>query len=384
MDELNIQNSQKHRLDLRLEGLPSDILSQVAQIDEFKGQWIAGARLSPQVLGRLKRSTLITSTGASTRIEGAKLSDEDIEKLMRGINIQTFADRDKQEVKGYFELLENVFDSWKSLTLSESTIKHFHKELLKYVEKDELHRGEYKKQENKVQMINEAGESVGVLFDTTPAYLTPKEMQELVEWTQAALAEKKYHPLLVIANFLVEFLQIHPFQDGNGRLSRVLTNLLLLKEGYLYTPYISHEKLVEDNKPDYYVALRRGQKTFKQEQPAPTPVSSSPEAIPMQQAEVAPLKEDIAPWLEFFLSVLFKQAQMAVDLFSKENIEKLLSPKQLKIWEYLQDGKEASPGQIAKATGVARPTINQAVDKLLRLKKVERIGLGRTTRYKKL
>jgi len=359
MEESHAQNLQKHRLDLRLEGLSLDVLSKIAKIDEFKGQWIAGARLSPQVLGRLKRSTLITSTGASTRIEGARLSDEDVEKLMRGINIQTFADRDKQEVKGYFELLENVFDSWKSLNFSENTIKHFHQELLKYVEKDETHRGEYKKQENQVQMINEAGESVGALFNTTKAYLTPKEMQELVEWTQQALTEKKFHPLLIVASFLVEFLQIHPFQDGNGRISRVLTNMLLLKAGYLYMPYVSHEKLVEDNKPDYYIALRQSQKTFKTEH------------------------EDIMPWLNFFLNVLFMQAKMAVDLLSKENIEKLLSPKQLKVWEFLQTVPEAAPGEIARATHIARPTINQALDKLLRLRKVERIGLGRTTRYKK-
>jgi Fic family protein len=119
---------------------------------------------------------LITSTGASTRIEGAKLSDEDIEKLMRGISIQKFSDRDRQEVKGYYELLQNVFDSWKTLKFSESAIKHFHKEMLKYVEKDARHRGEYKKQGNKVQMIDEAGKSIGVIFDNTPAYLTPKEM----------------------------------------------------------------------------------------------------------------------------------------------------------------------------------------------------------------
>ena len=251
------------KLDQRLEHLPAEIWSKITRIEELKGQWIAGAQLSPQILGRLKRSVLITSTGASTRIEGAKLSDEDVEKLMRGIDIQKFTDRDKQEVKGYYELLENVFNSWKSLKFNEGTIKHFHKELLKHVEKDELHRGEYKKIENKVEMINAAGESIGVLFDTTPAYLTPKEMQELVEWTGRTLAEKKHHPLLIVGNFLVEFLQVHPFQDGNGRLSRVLTNLLLLKEGYLYMPYVSHEKLVEDNKPEYYLALRQSQKTFK-------------------------------------------------------------------------------------------------------------------------
>lgn len=352
--------TQKHRFDLRLEGLSSKVWSKLRQIDELKGQWIAGAQLSPQVLGRLKRSTLVTSTGASTRIEGAKLSDEDIDKMMRGIAMQKFADRDKQEVKGCYELLENVFDSWKTLNFSESLTKHFHKELLKYVEKDQRHRGEYKKQENKVIMVNEAGESVGVLFDTTPAYLAPKEMQELVEWTQKALAEKKYHPLLVIGNCVVEFLQIHPFQDGNGRLSRILTNLLLLKEGYLYVSYVSHEKLIEDNKPDYYLALRRSQKTFETDQ------------------------EDLVPWLDFFFGVLLKQSQIGVTLLSKENIEKLLSPKQLAVWDYLQKVEAATPGEISKVTNVARRTVNQALDKLLRLKKVERIGLGRTTRYKKL
>lgn len=349
----------KNRLDKRLQNIPADIWLKINKIDELKGQWIAGAKLSPQVLGRLKRSVLITSTGASTRIEGAKLSDEDIEKMMRGLSVQKFADRDVQEVKGYYELLNNIFDSWKHIKFDESSIKHFHQELLKYVEKDKRHRGEYKKQENKVYMINEAGESLGVLFDTVPAYLTPKEMQELVDWTIAALKQKSYHPLLIIANFLVEFLNIHPFIDGNGRISRVLTNLLLLKNGYEYMPYVSHEKLVEDNKPEYYIALRRSQKTIKKE------------------------TENIIPWLGFFLDILIEQSKRAVELLSKENIEKLLSPKQLAVWQYLNTVVEATPAEISEKAKVARPTINQALDKLLRFKKIERIGLGRTTRYRK-
>lgn len=352
--------TQKNRLDIRLEALSLELYAKLRQIDELKGQWIAGAQLSSQVLGRLKRSTLVTSTGASTRIEGARLSDEDIEKMMRGIGIQKFVDRDRQEVQGYYELLANLFDSWKSVSFSESAIKHLHQELLKYVEKDQTHCGDYKTRENKVHMVNDAGESIAVLFNTTPAYLTPKETQEAVEWTRKALAEKKYHPLIVIGNFLVEFLNIHPFQDGNGRLSRILTNLLLLKEGYLYAPYVSHEKLVEDNKPDYYLALRRSQKTFKTEH------------------------EDVVSWLDFFFGILLKQAQMAVDLLSKENVEKILSPKQWAVWDYLQKVDSATPGEIAKAAGVARRTVNQVLDKLLRLKRVERVGLGRTTSYKKL
>lgn len=347
-----------HRLDRRLQKIPNTIWSKISQIDQLKGQWIGGAQLSPQILGRLKKSVLVTSTGASTRIEGAKLSDTDIEKMMRGIDIQKFKERDKQEVQGYYELLQNLFESWRRLKLTEGLVKHFHKELLKYVEKDVDHRGDYKKRENKVHMIDQAGQSIGILFDTTPAYLTPKEMQELIEWMHHALDQRAHHPLLIIGNFLVEFLNIHPFQDGNGRLSRILTNLLLLKAGYEYIPYVSHEKLVEDNKPDYYLALRKSQKTIKTK------------------------KESVLPWLDFFLMIFLQQSQMAVDLLAHENLEKLFSPKQLLVWNYLKEKNEVSPLVLAQSTGVARPTINQVLDKLLSFKKIERLGMGRSTRYR--
>jgi len=345
-------------LDQRLNDLPSSVWQKIAQIDELKGQWIGGVKLGPQVLGRLKKSVLVTSTGASTRIEGAKLSDEDVEKLMRGIDIQQFSDRDKQEVQGYYELLNNVFDSWDRLRFSENLIKHFHRELLKYVEKDSRHRGDYKTQENQVHMIDEAGKSVGILFDTTPAYLTPKEMQELVEWTQAAIKKASYHSLLIIANFLVQFLQIHPFQDGNGRLSRVLTNLLMLQAGYAFMPYTSHEKIVEDNKPEYYLALRQSQKTFNTDD------------------------ESILPWIEFVLEAILQQSRMALELFSEENVEKLLSPRQLEVWLYMQEAIEVTPKELSENLGIPRPTINQVLNRLLELKKVNRLGLGRGTRYR--
>lgn len=348
-----------NRFDKRLKNMPEEIWNMIAQIDQLKGQWIAGAKLSPQVLGRLKHSVLITSTGASTRIEGAHLSDTDVEKLMSGIAMQKFSNRDRSEVKGYFELLSNVFDSWEQLRFTESTIKHFHKELLKYTEKDERHRGEYKKKENKVMMVDASGKAIGILFDTTPAYLAPIEMLAIVEWTQNAVREKRYHPLLVIGNFIVEFLNIHPFEDGNGRLSRILTNLSLLKENYLYMPYVSHEKLIEENKQEYYLSLRKSQKTFKSR------------------------NENILPWLDFFLSVLLKQSKIAIDLLSTENIERLLSPKQLAVWQYLQSVDEATPKEISKNAKVARPTVNQVLDRLLSFKKIERLGLGRSTRYRK-
>lgn len=349
-----------NRFDKRIKNIPQALWALVSMIDELKGRFVGGASLNPQVLGRLKKSVLVTSTGASTRIEGAKLSDEDVERLMRGLSMQKFKDRDKQEVQGYYELLENVFSAYEKIPFSESSIQHLHRELLKYVDKDALHRGSYKKVENQVEMLNDNGASVAVVFATTPAWLTGKEMQELVEWTQNAIAGKKIHILIIIAHFIVEFLKIHPFQDGNGRMSRILTNLLMLQQGYEYAPYVSHEKLIEDNKAEYYVMLRQSQKTFGTD------------------------AEDVSPWLEFFLNVSLTQAKEAIALISKENIEKLLSPKQLLVWKYLLTMEEATPGEIAKATGVARPTVSQAVDTLLRLKKVERIGQGRTTRYRRI
>lgn len=351
--------TKKSQFEARLATIPAEIWSKITKIDETKGRWIGGVNLSPQILGRLKKSVLVTSAGASTRIEGAKLTDEEVEKIMQGVKSGKWKSRDEQEVRGYYELLKNVFDSWKEVSFNESSIKHFHKELLKYVEKDKRHRGEYKKTENTVNMLDKKGNVIGVVFKTVPAYLTPKNMQELVDWTRMALEQKKIHPLLVAGNFIVEFLNVHPFQDGNGRLSRVLTNLLLLKEGYLYMPYVSHEKFVEDNKNDYYISLRRSQKTFGK-------------------------VEDITAWLDFFLTMIFKQSEMAVELLESEQIEKLLSRKQLSVWEYLQAVVEAAPGEIAEKTKVARPTVNQALVKLLKLKRIEKIGSGRGTRYRKL
>jgi Fic family protein len=342
----------------RLENITPDILSKIAKIDEIKGRWTQGVNLSPQLLGRLKKSVLVTSSGASTRIEGARLSDEDVENFIKGLNIKKFRDRDTQEVKGYYELLENVFNAWQTISFNESSIKHLHKEMLKYSEKDVRHGGDYKKIENDVAIFDAEGKHIGVVFQTTKAYLVPKEMEALMQWAQLAFSEKKYHPLLIIGGVIVEFLKIHPFQDGNGRLSRILTNLLLLKLGYSFVPYISHEKLVEDNKTEYYLALRKSQKTL------------------------AGGTANILAWLEFFLKILEIQAQSAIQLLSTENIETLLSPKQLLVWNYFLGVEETTIGEIVRKTKVLRPTVNQVLKKLLAMKKITKIGLGRATRYR--
>lgn len=334
------------------------IYGLISQIDELKGQWKMGANLSPQTLNLLKRSVIVTSSGASTRIEGAQLTDEQVAKLLKGLKIQKLTTRDEQEVAGYAELLTNIFDSYKKLVLSESMIKYFHSELLKYSEKDLRHHGQYKFSGNRVEAKDSSGNIVGVLFDPTQPHLVGKEMRELLEATIELLNKKEIHPLIIIGNFIFEFLSIHPFQDGNGRTSRVLTNLLLLKSGYEYMPYVSHEKLIEDNKNEYYLTLNKSQKTWKTD------------------------KENISSWLLFFLNILLKQTQMAIRLLSKESIENFLSEKQLVVWGYLIEHDIVTPKQLRDELKIVGPTVAQILNKLLEMKKIERIGKGRATRYK--
>ena len=349
-----------NKFDHRIKNPDPQIVALLAEIDGIRGEFKSGLRMTPQAITNLKKSTLITSAGASTRIEGARLTDEEVEKVMRGLAVSKFADRDSQEVQGYLETLQNVFDSYQSLPLRESLITSLHNQLLKYSHKDDTHRGGYKKKENTVGVLGPDGNIAQIMFETTPAYLTGKEMNELVDWTNDAFEKNRFHNLLIIANFIVEFLKIHPFEDGNGRLSRVLTNLLLLQSGYQFIQYVSHEQIVERRKDEYYIALRKSQETFKTDH------------------------DTISPWLNFFLSAVREQATKALSYLEEEKVEDTLSPKQFEVWKHISSVGEAAPGEIVKATDIALGTVRQALDRLVELGKVKRVGRGRGTRYVKI
>lgn len=351
------------RLNKRLEfssQQSEEIYSLISKIDAVKGQWRIEEKLSPQTIAQLKVSALVTSSGASTRIEGSKLTDEEVHALFEKRNVQTLKTRDEQEVAGYLELLQKVFESYKQLTLSENLIKSFHGELLKYAEKDQRHRGAYKFGPNRVEAKNDKGNIVGIIFDPTPPHLTPKEMQELAEWTQDALESESRHPLIIVANFIFEFLAVHPFQDGNGRLSRILTNLLLLKNGYQFMPYVSHESLIEERKVKYYLALHASQKTWKTK------------------------NEDIVPWLLFFLSIVEGQSTEALNLLTQDDVEKFLSEKQLLVWHYALSQESFKRADVIDATKLNPRTVEESIKKLVRMKKLEKIGEGKATRYRKI
>ena len=237
--------------------ITSEILNLIARIDEFKGVWRTMGTLAPDRLSALRRVATIESIGSSTRIEGSKLSDKEVEKLLSGLSIQTLDTRDDQEVAGYAALMDLVLGSWADIPFDENHIKQLHQVLLRHSAKDERHRGQYKTNSNHVAAFDENGTQIGIVFQTATPFDTPRLMQELVSWVNDERHKAELHPLLIIGVFVVVFLEIHPFQDGNGRLSRVLTSLLLMQAGYAYVPYSSLESLIELNKENYYLGLRQ-------------------------------------------------------------------------------------------------------------------------------
>lgn len=334
------------------------ILTQITELDEFKGTWRALNNLAPDRLADLKKVATIESIGSSTRIEGAKLSDQEIEILLSSLETKSFQSRDEQEVAGYAETMNQIFLSWETTPFTENYLKQFHSMLLQYSEKDQWHKGHYKKNTNHVEAFDANGKSLGIIFETASPFETPDKMKELVDWTNAALERGLLHPICVIALFIVEFLAIHPFQDGNGRLSRVLTTLLLLKAGYHYVPYSSLEHVIEANKDSYYLALRQSQKTFKTKNP------------------------NYQPWLMFFLRSLVAQKQRLENRIGDfQKFYDALPALSETILRLFENHRRLSTGEIEKLTGKSRATIKKRLTELIQSDYIVRHGKGRSTWY---
>ena len=335
-----------------------EMLTLIAELDEFKGTWRAISTLAPERLAALRKVATIESIGSSTRIEGARLTDREVEALLSRLDLHSFRSRDEEEVAGYAEAMERIFLSFDSIPLTENYVQQLHGILLRYSSKDEHHRGRYKTLSNNVEAFGPNGESLGVIFETASPFDTPLKMQELVTWTQSALADNALHPLLVISIFVVVFLAIHPFQDGNGRLSRILTTLLLLKAGYAYVPFSSLESVVEHHKESYYLGLRRTQSTLQQKSP------------------------DWEPWVVFFLRALQRQKRRLSEKVEQGRLM-LSSMSELaeKIVELARAHGRGSVADIVRATGANRSTVKLRLSALVRDGVLSRHGQGRTTWY---
>lgn len=336
-----------------------DLLKLISEIDEFKGSWKLLQNFFPERLKSLRYIATIESIGSSTRIEGSKLSDTAVEELLAGLQKGSFRSRDEQEVAGYAEVMDVVYENHADIPFSENYIQQLHRDLLRYSSKDERHRGNYKKHSNNVEAFDADGKSVGVIFETATPFDTPRKMQELVAWTNSILEDESLHPLIVTGIFIVVFLAIHPFQDGNGRLSRILTSLLLLKTGYSYIPYSSMESVIEQNKESYYLALRRTQTTLDND-------------------EIHWL-----PWLRFFLTSLKRQKdhlQIKLDEQKQKNVLGM-QPHVEQILQYLEKNHRITTKQASEHTGSIIPTTKQRLKRMVEDGLLQAHGKGRGAFY---
>jgi Fic family protein len=336
-----------------------ELLRLIAEIDEFKGRWEALGNLAPERLWALRRIATIESVGSSTRIEGVKLRDDEIAKLLSGLDVGSFRSRDEQDVAGYAELMELIFESAADIAFNENTIRQLHGVLLKYSHKDERHGGNYKTLPNNVEAFDADGRSVGVIFETATPFDTPRLMESLVAWTNEALTEGNYHPLLIIAVFVVRFLAVHPFQDGNGRLSRALTTLALLRAGYRYVPYSSLERIIEDSKDEYYLALRRAQATLDED-----------ESLLMD-------------WITFFVRALHRQKEVLARKIEQERLMAPLAPLSEKLLAIVAEHGRVTVRDAEALTKANRNTIKDHLSKLVDAGRLVRRGRSRGTWYEK-
>jgi Fic family protein len=338
--------------------ITSELLALIAEVDEFKGAWRALGTLAPERLKALRHVATIESIGSSTRIEGSKLTDREIERLLANLEIKRFSSRDEQEVVGYAEVMETVFHSWDTIPITENHIKQLHRDLLRHSDKDERHRGEYKTLRNDVGAFDAEGKMIGIVFETATPFDTPHRMTSLVKWLNDARELKRIHPLLIVAVFIVTFLEIHPFQDGNGRLSRVLTTLLLLKAGYAYVPYSSLESVIENSKEGYYLALRQTQGTIRTEAP------------------------NWQPWLMFFMRALqLQKRRLAVKVEREKNALAALPELAVKILDYVRDNGRVTTRDMVRETGASPNTLKATFTSLVEKGLLARHGGGRSTWY---
>lgn len=328
------------------------LINLISEIDRFDANWTTIERKEGQNLKELKSIATVRSVGASNRIEGNKMSDEEVDVLLQKLDITKLTDRDSQEVAGYFGALDLISESYQNINVTENNIKSLHNTLMKFSNKDQWHKGNYKAHSNAVEASFPDG-SRQIVFQTTEAgFATEDAIRKLVAWYNS---ENEVHLLVKVASFVYDFLSVHPFQDGNGRLSRLISTLLLLKNGYKWIQYVSFEHEIESRKSEYYQALRSCQ-------------SQRP-------------NEDITVWVLFFLNCLKNIQLQLMTKLKKSGSETQLSAREKSILTIIQNRPNIQSGEIAQKLAIPAPTVKRILSDLQKKELIERQGSGRAISY---
>jgi Fic family protein len=328
------------------------LVSLISEIDRFDASWQAIERREGQSLKELKSIATVRSVGASTRIEGSNMSDEEVDILLKNLDISKLEDRDQQEVVGYFEVLDLIDENYGGIPVSENAIKNLHNQLLKYSKKDDWHKGDYKQHTNHVEANLPDGTKQAIFQTTPPGFATEDAMRAMVDWYNA---DSETHPLVKSALFCYEFVSIHPFQDGNGRLSRLLAALLLRKDNYKWIQYVSFEHEIESQKIEYYRVLRACQS----QRPA----------------------EDVTEWMLFYLYSLQSIQQVLLRKLDTHSVEQTMSPKEKTLLVILESNPGIQTSEIATKLSTSNATVKRMLDRLIKLKLIQRHGAGPGSYY---
>jgi Fic family protein len=328
------------------------LLQELNQLDRFDAKWPAIERREQKTLKELKSIATVRSIGASTRIEGSQLSDTEVELLIHNLDISKLTERDEQEVAGYYDTLNLITESYRDIYVSESAIKHLHNSLMKHSKKDSYHKGDYKITPNRVERTEADGSKTTIFETTKPGWVTRDAMEKLINWYNN---DSTTHPLIRAAIFVYEFLSIHPFQDGNGRLSRLLTTLLLMKSGYVWIEYVSFEHEIEYRKKEYYKKLMDAQR-------------SRPD-------------ENITEWVYFFLDCLKNIQQQLLQKLKEKERRESIGLREQQVYTVVENHPGISSGEIAEKLKIPPSTIKRILAGLVAARNLIVHGAGRGTTY---
>ena len=332
--------------------LTPEIVTMLSKIHEFKGEQNLFIEAQSDTLTQLVEIAKIQSTEASNKIEGIFTSDERLKKLVT--NKTTPRTRNEQEIAGYRDVLSTIHDSYEFIPVRPSIILQLHRDLYKFSGKSI--GGAYKNADNVIAEEDNEGNRF-VRFQPVPAWETPDSVEALCDAFDDVMVRNEADPLLIIPMFILDFLCIHPFNDGNGRMSRLLTLLLLYRAGYIVGKYISIEKIIETSKDTYYEALQSSSQGWHEEQ------------------------NDYAHFVRYMLGVIlsaYRDFSSRVRVLTTSGMSK---PNRIR--EIIKDtlGKTTKTEIMQKCPDISQVTVQRALNDLVKNGDIIKIGGGRYTSY---
>ena len=338
---------------LKKEKLTMETVSLIAKINEYKGKQELYKKQAPQILNTLRDVAVIQSTKASNAIEGIIITDRRLKGIMEKSSEPS--DRSEGEIAGYRDVLGLIHSSYEGIDIKSNVILQLHRAIYNYLPSE---GGKWKNADNVISEELPTGEK-RIRFEPLSAFETPQAMEDLCKEYQERVTKEDVDPLILVSVFILDFLSIHPFNDGNGRMARLLTLLSLYHFGYEVGRYISLEKIIEDTKESYYETLKLSSDGWHNNE------------------------NDITPWTNYLLGTIvaaYKQLESRVGI-----VETKKGNKTARIEEYVENkiGFFTKADIRTACPDVSESTINRVLNKLKEENKLEPTGLGRSAKWKK-